>query len=62
MGCSKYNEKSMFWNRILGMLKTQLPYENESCKNNLDKVFNLKTFLIYRNQMKNLKIIWQCQQ
>ena len=38
---SKYNEKSMFWNRILGMLKTQLPYENESCKNNLDKVLKL---------------------
>lgn len=38
---SKYHEKSMFWNRILGMLKTKLPYERESCKDNLDKVMKL---------------------
>ena len=38
---SKYHEKSMFWNRILGMLKTKLPYERESCKENLDKVLKL---------------------
>ena len=38
---SKYHEKSMFWNRILGMLKTKLPYERESCKDNLDKVLKL---------------------
>lgn len=38
---SKYHEKSLFWNRILGMLKTKLPYERESCKDNLDKVLKL---------------------
>jgi hypothetical protein len=38
---SKYHEMSMFWNRILGMLKTNLPYERESCKNNIDKVLKL---------------------
>ena len=38
---SKYQERSMFWNRILGMLKTNLPYERESCKDNLDKVMKL---------------------
>ena len=38
---SKYHEKSMFWNRILGMLKTKLPYERDSCKENLNKVLKL---------------------
>jgi hypothetical protein len=38
---SKYHEKSMFWNRIFGVLESKVPYESEKCKNNLDKVLKL---------------------
>ena len=34
-------EKSIFWTRILGMLKTQLPYDDKQCVNNIDKILEL---------------------
>ena len=34
-------EKSMFWVRILGMIKSQLPYDNDKCVNNIDKILKL---------------------
>ena len=46
---SKYHQKSMFWNRILGMLKTKLPYEDAKCKDNIDeilKIFKVNNIII----------------
>ena len=34
-------EKSMFWVRILGMIKSQLPYDDDKCVNNIDKILKL---------------------
>jgi len=34
-------EKSMFWVRILGMIKSHLPYDNDKCVNNIDKILKL---------------------
>lgn len=38
---SAFPKKSMFWNRILGMLKTNLPFEEKDCSDNLNKVLKL---------------------
>jgi len=37
----KYVDKSMFWNRILGFLPTNLSENDSKCKNNIDKVLKL---------------------
>jgi len=34
-------EKSMFWVRVLGMIKSQLPYEDDKCVNNIDKILKM---------------------
>ena len=34
-------EKSMFWVRILGMIKSQLPYDDDKCVNNIDNILKL---------------------
>jgi hypothetical protein len=38
---ARHHEKSMFWNRILGMLNQGLSYDEDVCVNNIDKVLKL---------------------
>jgi len=34
-------QKSIFWVRILGLIKSQLPYDDNKCINNIDKILKL---------------------
>jgi hypothetical protein len=38
---AKHHQKSMFWNRILGLLNQGISYDEDVCKNNIDKVLKI---------------------
>ena len=46
---AKHHEKSMFWNRILGLLNKGISYDEDVCKNNIDnvlKIFKVNNIII----------------
>ena len=46
---AKHHKKSMFWNRILGLLNQGISYDEDVCKNNIDnvlKIFKVNNIII----------------